>query len=109
MTATGKLSPARPISDSIPAAVVPSVSNPAGWSFRSYTGLATGIVVKQIVGADGSVPTIIWIGFNKQRPAPFQVLDSFEYKHGFSSIEFYNNSNTVWRIQATIYDGDLRP
>lgn len=104
-----QLSPVRPIHDVIPAAPTPSLYDYTKWSSKSYTGLAKGICIKLITGADGSTPSVVWIGFNKQPPGQFQVLDSFEYRLGFKTVEIYNNTNTAWTVDALVYDGNLRP
>jgi hypothetical protein len=109
MAVSAQLSPVRPITDQIPAAAVPSASNPQGWSFRSHKGAARGVVVKSIIGSDGSTPTVIWVGFNKQPPVQMQVQDSFEYAPGFASVEFYNNTAVSWTLIAATFDGDLIP
>ena len=78
------------------------------WGVKSHTGKGhTGFIVNSILGSDGSSPTVIWIGFNKQQPAPFNVGDAFEPEGGFTSIEFYNKSGVTQTLSVTLYEGQV--
>lgn len=101
-----KLSPVRPIVDQLPAGTGTSFRT---WGRKAYTGLSHGIIVQSIVGADGSTPVQVWIGFNQQPPALFNVRDAFTAPAEFKTVEIYNNSGTLWTISALIFDGRYNP
>jgi hypothetical protein len=104
---TQKLQPVRFVSDIINAGS--GGSNFAVWGSNSYRQRAQGIIVQSIIGTDGSAPSTVWIGFNKQPPALFNVRDAFKVEEEFFSVEIYNNSTVNWTIAANIFDGDYRP
>jgi hypothetical protein len=100
-----KLSPVRALQDYIPAGA--GGADYGAWSGKSHTGLAQGFCINSIVGDDATTPQIIWIGFNKQPPAAFQVGDVFKFAAGFKTLEIYNNTLTGWTVSLTLFDGDM--
>jgi hypothetical protein len=92
--------------DQIPAG---SGTNYTTWGKKGYVGLTTGMIVQSIVGADGSTPAQVWVGFNKQPPVLFNVRDAFRAPAEFTTIEIYNNSGTDWTVSAVLFDGKYNP
>jgi hypothetical protein len=102
-----RLSPVRPITDQIPAG--PGGSLYSAWKLGSYTGGMRGILVQSVLGSDGSAPQQVWIGFNNQPPALFNVRYAFRAPADFKSVQIYNNTAVAWTISAILFSGVYIP
>lgn len=100
------LTPVIPLVDFIPPG---SGTNYTTWGFKSHYMKYPGFSVKSITGTDGTSPSTIYVGFNKQPPALFQINDAFHYPLGFKSIEFYADKGVGLNITALLFLGKLYP
>lgn len=84
---------------------------PVGGQPVSYTlpGGYDGIVIQSALRGDGSIPTNVSIGFNKNQPGLLNVRDSLKPSQKFSTCELYNSTLLTLKIVVVLFNGVYTP